>query len=327
VPTQRSSGRPANLPSALTPLVGRAQEVAQVAALLRRADVRLITLAGPGGVGKTRLALRVAEEVADGFPGGVQFVPLASISDPELVLWTVAQTLGVREARDISLVDRLKTVLAEERLLLVLDNVEQVVEAAPLLVELLAACPQVKVLVTSRVRLRVSGEREYLVTPLGLAAVPGYAAIEDVLASDAVRLFVERAQAVKSDFTLTSENGAPLAAICRRVDGLPLAIELAAARIKVLPAAALLARLEQRLPLLTGGGRDLPARQRTMRDAVAWSHDLLSEEERRLFRRLAVFIGEFDLDAAEAVCGVPHDLNLDLFEGVSSLVDKSLLHQ
>jgi predicted ATPase/DNA-binding CsgD family transcriptional regulator len=327
VPTQLPSGRPTNLPTPLTSLVGREQEVAQVATLLRRADVRLITLTGPGGVGKTRLALRVTEEVGDGFSDGVQFIPLASITDPDLVLGTVARTLGVREARNISLVDRLKSVLAREQLLLVLDNVEQVVEAAPQLVEILAACPQVKILATSRVRLRVTGEREYVVPPLGLAALLDNAASELVLASDAMRLFVERSQAVKSDFTLTAENKATVAAICRRVDGLPLAIELAAARIKVLPPAALLARLEQRLPLLTGGSRDLPTRQRTMRDAIAWSHDLLDPDEQALFRRLGIFVGGFDLEAAQAVCAAPQDLNLDLFEGVSSLVDKSLLRQ
>ena len=324
--TQRSPGRPTTLPTPLTPLVGRAQETASVAALVRRADVRLITLAGAGGVGKTRLALRVAEEVADGFPDGVRFISLASITDPDLVLWAIARNLGVREAQDIPTVDRLKTALAEDHLLLVLDNVEQVVEAAPLLVEFLAACPNVKILATSRVRLRVSGEREYVVPPLGLASLQDHATIEDLLASDAVRLFIERAQAVKSDFTLTAENGAIVAAICRRVDGLPLAIELAAARIKVLPPAALLARLEQRLPLLTGGGRDLPARQRTMRDAVAWSHDLLADEERRLFRRLGVFVGGFDLMAAEHVGG-EGGRYVETFDLIASLVDRSLLRQ
>jgi predicted ATPase/DNA-binding CsgD family transcriptional regulator len=217
--------------------------------------------------------------------------------------------------------------LRDKRLLLVLDNFEQVVEAAPLVADVLGTCPNVKMLATSRVRLRLSGEREVPIAPLGLAAPDRYRRVEDVAASDAVRLFVTRAEAVKPDFALTPENAVAVAEICRRLDGLPLAIELAAARVKVLPPSALLARLDHRLPLLTGGGRDLPERQQTMRAAIAWSHDLLTPEEQGLFRRLAVFAGGFTLEAAEAVTSGSGEPGIDPFEGVASLLDKSLLRQ
>ena len=205
-----------------------------------------------------------------------------------------------------------------------LDNFEQIVEAAPVVAELLGACPGLKVLVTSRVRLRVSGEREHGMPPLGVAAYDHADFLDELSGSEAVRLFVERAEAMKEDFALTAENAAAVAAICRRLDGLPPAIELAAARVKMLPA-ALLARLDTRLTLLTGGGRDLPARQQTMRDAIAWSHDLLTEEEQALFRRLAVFAGGFTPEAAEAVGARAGDPGIDVFDGVASLVDQSLL--
>jgi predicted ATPase/DNA-binding CsgD family transcriptional regulator len=313
-----------DLPRPPTRLVGREREVAALSALLADEGERLLSLTGPGGVGKTRLAVAVASAAAERFPDGARFVGLAAVSDTALVAPTVAQALGVREAGEAPLADRLAVFLRDKRLLLILDNFEQVVEAAPLVADLLAACPGLAVLATSRVRLRLSGEREVAVAPLALPTNEGRAARDDAAAADAVRLFVERARAVRADFALTEANAGAVADICRRLDGLPLALELAAARVKVLPAAALLAKLERRLPLLTGGGRDLPARQRTMRDAVAWSHDLLTDDERVLFRRLAVCVGGFDLEAAEAVAG---DAGIGVLEGVAALADASLLRE
>jgi predicted ATPase/DNA-binding XRE family transcriptional regulator len=324
-PLAGSTSHASHLPAPPNPLVGREAELRLIRERLLRPDVRLLTLTGPGGVGKTRLAQSVAAAVQRTFADGVVFVPLAAITDPGLVPSAIITGLGVRGPGDASLLERVTAMLRQRQLLLVLDNFEHVVEAAPLVADLLAASPGLKVLVTSRVRLRVSAEHEHAVPPLRLAETDEHVPITTAAASDAVRLFIARAQAVKADFALTAENAAVVAAICRRLDGLPLAIELAAARVKVLPPRALLTRLEQRLPLLTGGGRDLPARQQTMRATIAWSHDLLTPEEQVLFRRLAVFAGGFSLDAAVAVSGDVNPVALDPLEGIASLVDKSVL--
>ena len=314
------------LPAPLTAFVGRERELAGLRALLARRDVRLLTVTGPGGVGKTRLAIEAAREIADGFAAGARFVPLAPLESPDLVLPAIARTLGIGESHHGGILRDLTEQIASTELLLVLDNVEHLLAAGPDLVLLLAACPALTLLVTSRAALRVSGEHEFAVPPLPLPVERGTWTFDQIAASDAVRLFVERAEAVQAGFRLTPANAWDAAEICRRLDGLPLAIELAAARVKVFPPRALLARLERRLPLLTGGPRDAPARLRTMRDAIAWSHDLLDADEQRLFRRMAVFVGGFTLDAAIDVAGdgtLPEEA---VVEGISSLVDKSLLH-
>jgi predicted ATPase/DNA-binding CsgD family transcriptional regulator/DNA-binding XRE family transcriptional regulator len=302
-----------------TSFIGREQELVQIHALVETS--RLLTLTGPGGIGKTRLALEAAAAVHDRFEHGVCFVALASISDPLLVAPTIAHTLGVRLAENGPALESLKSFLRTRHLLLLIDNFEQVLGAAFEISELLAACPRLHVLVTSRAALRLSAERELLVPPLLLPdpAGPGRAALNDC---ESVRLFVDRAQAVKGHFALTDENVAAVAEICRRLDGLPLAIELAAARTRLLEPQALLARLEHRLQLLTGGARDVPARQQTLRKTIAWSYDLLDPAEQLLFRRLAVFVGGCTLDAAKAVCA----LETDLLDAADSLATKSLLH-
>ncbi len=324
-----------NLPAQATPLIGREAEVLAVCDLVRRENVRLLTLTGPGGIGKTRLALQAAADVLDDFRDGVFFVPLAPIRDPELVLTAIAQVLGVKELGDRPLVEQIKAYLHEKRTLLLLDNFEQVAAAGPLVADLLAAAPQLKVMVTSREVLHLYGEHEFSVPPLSLPDLRRLPPIERLTQYEAVRLFTERAQAVRSDFTVTSENAPAIAEICTRLDGLPLAIELAAARSKLFPPKALLARLDKRLTVLTGGPRDLPSRQQTLRGAIAWSYDLLDAAEQAIFARLGVFVGGCTPEAAEAVladdqAGDETDLTVYIsasvvLDGLTSLVDKSLL--
>src|SRR5438034_2376446 len=316
-----------NLPVQLTSLIGREQQVAAACSLLSRPEVRLLTLIGAGGVGKTRLGVQIATELVDAFVDGIWFVPLAPISDPDLVVPTIARTFGLGETGDRSLLELLKAYLREQQLLLLLDNFEQVAAAAAVVTELLVTCPDLKVLVTSRTSLRVRGEREFPVPPLALPDPKDLPAIEALSQYSSVALFVERALALKPDFQLTDANAHAIAEICARLDGLPLAIELAATRIKLLPPQALLARLGSRLQVLTGGARDVPERQQTLRNAIKWSYDLLSADEQRLFRRLSVFVGGCTLAAVEEVCKAMGDVAANVLEGVASLIDKNLLQQ
>jgi predicted ATPase/class 3 adenylate cyclase/DNA-binding CsgD family transcriptional regulator len=318
---------PNNLPVQLTSLIGREQELATVQRLLSREDVRLLTLTGPGGTGKTRLGLQVAAELSNRFSDGVHFVNLAPLSDPALVVPTIAQTLDVKQTTEPSLLDLLSACLREKQLLLLLDNFEHVASAAVQVAELLATCPKLKVLITSRVVLHVRGEQEFVIPPL---SVPDPKHLPDLVTLsqyEAVALFIQRAQAARVDFQLTTANAAAVAEICVRLDGLPLAIELAAARIKVLPVQALLARLSQRLAVLKGGPRDVPVRQQTLRNTITWSYGLLGTAEQQLFRRLSVFAGGCTLEAAEALSIALDGGSNDgaILDRMASLLDNSLL--
>jgi predicted ATPase len=329
VPPRQLETRPSNLPRQRTAFFGRDKEVATVKEILLRQDVLLVTLTGPGGVGKTRLGLKVAEEMVDQFPAGVHFVALSAVTDPGLVTSLIAQTLGVKKTGGQEPLDALKEHLRNslsKPMLLVLDNFEHLISAAPIVADLVSIEPNLKVLVSSREPLHLYGEHEFPVPPLSLPDTRSLSPVELPVYS-AVALFVQRAAAVKPDFKLTEDNAAAVIEICVRLDGLPLAIELAAARVKFLPPSDLMTRLASRLSLLTGGSRDLPARQQTLRGAIDWSYDLLNESEQKLFRRLSVFIGGCTLEAVEAVCNTKSDLGFDLVDGMASMVDKSLMQQ
>jgi predicted ATPase/class 3 adenylate cyclase len=325
-PLASLDARPHNLPISPTALLGREREVTEIRALLDQA-ARLVTLTGPGGTGKTRLSLQVAADLLDHFEDGAYFVELAPLSDPALVPSTIGQALGVRDAGGRPVLETLKAYLKSKSLLLVLDNFEQIVMAAPVVADLLAASPGLRVLATSREPLRLRAEQEYAVPPLALPDARDPLTPEALRGYAAVALFVERAVAIRADFALTNENASAIAEICARLDGLPLAIELAAARVRLLTPRAMVARLERRLPLLTGGARDVPARQQTLRDTIAWSYDLLDDLERRLFRRLAVFVGGWSLEAADRVCGQDNHFGVEILDGLDSLVSKSLVRQ
>lgn len=324
-PPPRTLGAPASMPRNRQPLIGRAAELEACRTLLLREDVRLVTLTGPGGTGKTALSLEVAGTLVPDFEDGIVWVALASVADPALVPRAVARSLGIQELGGRPLVGVLADALASRQTLLVVDNFEHLQPAAALLAELVLACPRLKVLITSREVLRLSIEHELPVPPLPLPP-RGLTAPGDLGQNDAVRLFVARTQEIRPRFALADDTAPLVGEICRRLDGLPLALELAAARVRLLPPRALLARLDRRLPMLTAGPRDLPARQRTLRDTIGWSYGLLGEDERALFRRLGVFAGGCTIEAVEAVCPTPaaRDGALD---GLTSLTDKSLVQQ
>jgi predicted ATPase/serine/threonine protein kinase len=329
-PIKRVETRPTNLPVSRTGFVGREKEAVAARELLFRQDVRLVTVTGPGGIGKTRLAVEVANGLIDRFSGGVYFVPLSPLSDSGLIATLIVQTLGLGEAGGKSPLGILKESFRDslrEPLLLLLDNFEHLIQAAPMVAELLVMAQNLKILVTSRAPLHVYGEHEFPLPPLALPVSRFVSSVDILLQCSAVALFVQRAIAAKPDFQLNKENAAAVTEICARLDGLPLAIELAAARVKILSPSALLARLASRLQLLTGGSRDLPQRQQTLRAAMDWSYELLNPGEQKLFRRLSVFVGGCNLEGVEAVCDTNCDLELDLLDGMASMVDKSLIQQ
>jgi predicted ATPase len=329
-PGRQAELRQANIPVQRTVFVGREKEIAAAKELLLSKDVRLLTITGPGGIGKTRLGLEIASALQENFPGGVHFVPLSPLRDPGLIAALIVQTLGIRETGGQSSLEQLKRHLqdsAHEPVLFLLDNFEHLIQAAPLVADLLAMAPSLKVLVTSRAALHVYGEREFPVPALAVPDAQAKTSLDALSQFPAVALFVQRAVAAKPDFELSQQNASAIIEICARLDGLPLAIELAAARVKVLSPSAMRTRLASRLQLLTGGARDLPQRQQTLRAAFDWSHDLLSAAEQKLFRRLSVFVSGCTLEGVEAVCDTKADLELDLLDGMSSMVDKSWLQQ
>ena len=337
-PLRSLDARPNNLPTQLTTFVGREREVGEALALLRSS--RLLSLTGPGGTGKTRLSLQVAADAADDFPGGVWFVALDAVRDPTLVVPTIARTLGIAENATRTSMDLLADEIGTQRVLLVLDNFEQVTDAGTDVAELLRRCPDLKALVTTRITLRVSGEQEYPVP--GLPAPPDTSRLSEVerlnlplelreldlerlSQFEAVRLFIARATSIRPSFAVTNANAPAVAGIAARLHGMPLAIELAAARVKLLTPDQILARLEHHLDLLTAGSRDLPERQQTLRGAIGWSYDLLDDGARRVVDRLSVFRGGFDLEMAERVCGPTDEVGGDVVERIGELVDQSIV--
>lgn len=322
--TSKAKRRKYNLPVQPTPFIGRESQIAALKELILNPDVRLITLMGPGGTGKTRISLQVAQETLSQFPDGVFFVPLADDTNSDQFISRVAQQLEVREGGR-PLLENVKDYLRDKNLLLVLDNFEQLISAAPVVAELLTAAQQLKVITSSRIALELQSEHEYPVPPLDLPVAEKDVSIGNLIGNESVTLFVGRAQAVNPNFALTKDNASAVTKICRRLDGLPLALELAAARIKLLPPQAILSRLDDSLKLLTGGARDLPSRHQTLRNTLEWSYDLLNEDEKTLYARLGVFVGGFTLEAAEAVCNA--DGKLEILESLTSLVNNSLLRQ
>jgi predicted ATPase/DNA-binding CsgD family transcriptional regulator len=325
------NGQPSNIPAHLPPLIGREQDMTAIRSLLKQLDVQLLTLVGTGGVGKTSLALHVANELRQEFPHGVYVVALAPINDPSLVIFTIAQTFGLRASNDRTYLDILTEFLRSRHLLLVLDNFEQVIPAAPMLTELLLNCPTLKLLVTSRESLNLRQERVFPVLSLNLPNLKELSNFTSLSQFAAIALFVQRTQAVKADFHLNESNANTVAEICTRLDGLPLAIELAATRMRLLSPQQLLARLGKRLQVLTGGSRDLPTRQQTLRSTIQWSYDLLNVEEQRLFRRLAIFVGGCSIEAVESISeSITHAISeesMNVLDACISLLDKQLIQQ
>jgi predicted ATPase/Tfp pilus assembly protein PilF len=324
------TGRPGeifhhNLPAQVTSFIGREAEIASVTDLLERSQVRLLTLTGPGGTGKTRLSLQIASRFLDRYQDGVLFVPLAEAREPDLVISKIAELLGVREGGSQSLIESVKSFLRDKQMLLLMDNFEQVTEAASQISELLVHAPKIKILVTSRALLNIQGEYEFRVPTLQIPELDPDNVTVPLEECESVKMFVERAKAANPGFTLNDQNAMTIAEICRRVDGLPLALELVAARVKMLPVKNILGLLGSRLKILTGGGKDLPARQQTLRNTLEWSMQLLDQKEQRLFARLGVFMGGFTLESAQEVCRIENDTEEAIFEGIESLLNNSLL--